>query len=566
VLDAAAPAAVACREQQLLDWLLYGGGQTGRPLTDLELATPAAPGGHRRGTARTPNDRWATSAFVAVVVVALPFYLALSRNVWFNNDDWDYLATRSAGSLQDLFRPHNEHWQTLPILLYRGMWHLFGLDHYQLYALPVVVLHLTAGVLLWIIIRRVGVRPWIATLVGSVFVLYGAGFQDIIWDFQVGFNAALVFGLAQLLLADHDGRVDRRDYLAIACGVLGLMCAGLAVTMVFIVGLAMLLRRGWRVALLQVIPPTAVFAVWWMWIGRDAYGARKWSVSETLQFVWRGITTAFENVGWTSGTAALLLLVLAVGLTLAWWQSGSRESRIHAFAVPGAMLVGALVFLAVAGYGRADSFGIEFAERSRYGHIVLALSSPAIAVAVNALTNLRRAAGVVIAALLVAGIPTNLNTVANARFGDPDVTMAMAHAPLARQVPASDRPDLTGQPRLTVGWLVDNADAGRIPKSNPSPTTAAEATIRLSLEQQHAPIAKAASCVPLGRKPVERRLAKGQQLQSKGGRLQVAQAANGRSVGRVIYRPYLDSIALKAVAPIDLWVAAATTEPTMLCA
>jgi hypothetical protein len=534
-------------------------------LTDLELATPAAPGEYRPERARTPNDRWATRVFAAVVVVALGFYLALGRHVWFNDDDWDYLATRSAGSVRDLFRPHYEHWQTLPILWYRGMFNLFGLGHYRLYELPVVVLHLTAGVLLWIVMRRIGVRPWVATLVGSVFVLYGAGYQDIIWDFQVGFNAALVFGLAQLLLADHEGRVDRRDYLAITCGVLGLMCAGLAVTMVFIVGLVMLVRRGWRVALLQVGPPTAVFAVWWLSIGRDAYGAHASSVSETVQWVGHGITSAFDNVGWTSGMAAVLLVVLAVGLTLAWRQSGSWANRIRMLAVPGAMLVGGLVFLAAAGYGRAHWVGIGSGERSRYGHIVLALSSPAIAVAIDALTNLRRAAGLVVAALLVAGIPTNLNRVAHVRFGDRAVTMAMAHAALARRVPAGDQPDRIGQPLLTVGWLVDNANAGRIPKSNPSPATAAEATIRLSLEQRVGPILDAAKCVPLGTKPVERRLAKGQQLNSKGGLLQVA-LATGRSLGRVIYRPVRgDSIALKAVAPIDLRVSAATRAPTMLC-
>jgi len=139
----------------------------------------------------------------------------------------------------------------------------------------------------------------------------------------------------------------------------------------------------------------------------------------------------------------------------------------------------------------------------------------------------------------------------------------MAHAPLARQVPTGDQPDQTGQPLLTVGWLVDNA--GRIPTSNPSLTTAANATIRLSLEQ-HPPKAKAASCVPLGPKPVERRLAKGQQLNSKGGFLQVALAANGRSAGPVVYRPVRgDSITLVAVAPIDLRVAAATKARTLLC-
>jgi glyoxylase I family protein len=381
----------------------------------------------------------------------------------------------------------------------------------------------------------------------------------------VGFNAALVFGLAQLLLADHDGRVDRRDYLAIACGVLGLMCGGLAVTMVFIVGVVMFLRRGWRVALLQVGPPAAIFAVWWTWIGRDAYRSTpKASVSQTLQWAWRGIATAFSNVGATSGTAALLLLVLAAGLALAWRQAGSRDSRLRTLAVPGAMLVGVLVLLALAGYGRANWVGIDSAERSRYGHLVLALSTPAIAVAVNALTTLRHAAGLVIAALLVAGIPTNLQTVANTRFGERAVIMAMAHEPLVRQVPARDRPDPIGQPLLTVGWLADNA--GRIPNPHPSPTTAADATIRLSLEQHAFPTGTAAPCIPLSSKPVERRLAKGQQLQSKGGRLQIALAVNGRSVGQVVYGPEAgNSIALTAEAPVDLRVAPATRAPTMLC-
>ena len=47
---------------------------------------------------------------------------------------------------------------------------------------------------------------------------------------------SLVFGVAQLLLADHDGPVDRRDWLALAAGLIGLMCSGIAVTMTIVVG------------------------------------------------------------------------------------------------------------------------------------------------------------------------------------------------------------------------------------------------------------------------------------------------------------------------------------------
>ena len=54
-----------------------------------------------------------------------------------------------------------------------------------------------------------------------MFVLFGAGAQDILWAFQITFTGALVFGLVQLLLADHDGPVDRRDWLGSVPGCSG---------------------------------------------------------------------------------------------------------------------------------------------------------------------------------------------------------------------------------------------------------------------------------------------------------------------------------------------------------
>src|SRR5882672_9098664 len=49
---------------------------------------------------------------------ALVFYLVVSRSMWFFLDEWDFLAHRTAFNVHDLFEPHNEHWVTLPVLLY----------------------------------------------------------------------------------------------------------------------------------------------------------------------------------------------------------------------------------------------------------------------------------------------------------------------------------------------------------------------------------------------------------------------------------------------------------------
>ena len=75
-------------------------------------------------------------------------------------------------------------------------------------------------------------------------MFFGAGAENILVAFQITFVGALVFGLTQLLLADHDGPLDRRDWLGLLAGFAGLLCSGVAITMTVVVGLAVLLRRG----------------------------------------------------------------------------------------------------------------------------------------------------------------------------------------------------------------------------------------------------------------------------------------------------------------------------------
>src|SRR5207302_10440329 len=127
---------------------------------------------------------------------------------------------------------------------------------YLPYALFAILLHLAVGALLRVVMRRSGVGPWVATAGAGVFVFLGTGIEN---NF---FTSAMVCGLTQLLLADHDGHVDRRDFLGLGAGVVGLMCSALAVTMTIIVGVAMLLRRGWRIAMFHTVPLAALYLGW----------------------------------------------------------------------------------------------------------------------------------------------------------------------------------------------------------------------------------------------------------------------------------------------------------------
>ena len=157
--------------------------------------------------------------------------------------------------------------------------------------------------------RRAGVRPWTATIVVAVFVLFGPGEQNIVWAFQIGFVGALLFGLVHLLLADHDGPLDRRDALGIAAGVLALMSSAIGILMAVIAGLAALLRRGWRVAFVHTAPLAAAYLIWWLAVrpGYTDTGQGNPSISGMVRWLRSGMTGTFLALGHFRVVAATLI-------------------------------------------------------------------------------------------------------------------------------------------------------------------------------------------------------------------------------------------------------------------
>ncbi|HTD50230.1 MAG TPA: hypothetical protein VK771_06505, partial [Acidimicrobiia bacterium] len=131
-----------------------------------------AHGDPRGDEARPPqsSEPYARTVFFLAEFVAFVYYLAISRQMWFYLDEWDFLSNRTAFNLGDLFRAHNEHWVTIPVLTYRTLWWMFGLRTYLPYQIVIVVLHLSAAWLIRVVMRRVGVRPWTATIVACILV------------------------------------------------------------------------------------------------------------------------------------------------------------------------------------------------------------------------------------------------------------------------------------------------------------------------------------------------------------------------------------------------------------
>ena len=453
---------------------------------------------------------------MAIVAAAFPLYMILARDQWFYLDDWDFIVNRDGGSFQDLMRPHNEHWSTLPIVVYRGVFQIFGLNTYRPYMALSITTHLTIAVLLRVIMRRAGVHPWLATAAAGAFALFGTAYGDIIWGFQIGFAGPLLFGLAQLLLVDHDGPVDRRDVLALVFGAAGLMSSGNAVALVAIVGLAVVIRRGIRPALVQVVPLTVLFLSWWTLYGRDDAPARvRPSPREFVRFLVRGLRATVEQ--FTQYPVVTLALAITVLLGVVLTILGREAAWRNRLATPMAMAVGSLVFYSVVAFGRAADFAPKFAETGRYLHLALALLLPAVAVATDAVVRRWHFLLVPVAAMFLIGVPGNLAEVDTLQKptleGTKRDVLLVARPGAIEGLPPDVRPFARNY--ISVGWLREQGAAGRIPEPA-GPVTAADEANTFHVIALSGPESTARTrCLPL-RRSVVRVLRQGQTIRFRG--------------------------------------------------
>jgi hypothetical protein len=196
---------------------------------------------------------------------------------------------------------------------------------------------------------------------------------------------ALLFVLAQLLLTDHAGRIDRRDVVGLGLGMLGLLCSDSALAMIFAVGLSLALRQRWRAAALAVLPLLAQFTIWYVAIG--GAGARHLSAADLAQiptYVWTGVSAALEGLSALPGGASLMV----VGLLLA--AAYLRLSpRAPGLSVVYSIAAGGLVFNTLAAIGRVYA-GASNASESRYVYLGLIFFLPLLGTVLAALARDRR--------------------------------------------------------------------------------------------------------------------------------------------------------------------------------
>lgn len=509
-------------------------------------------------------SRLAVVAFVGVEVYAFVLWLSIGRYEWFYADEWDFLSQRTGGNLGDLFRAHHGHWTTLPILIYRSLYAVFGLRAFLPYRLVVLVLYLAASALLFVVMWRAGVHPLIAMSAASLFALFGVGADNIINPFQVTFTGALVSGLAFLLLTDHDGPLARRDWFGLLAGLIGLMMSGVGVAMVLVTAIAVTLRRGWRIAACLVAPLGAVYLAWFAIIGHNGGVTQARSPTRIATFVLDGLRGGFGKMGPFAWFGLPLAAVLVVGFPLALRQRSPKN--LGPLAVPFALMCGAVLLLVLveSDHGAVLASGSATTARlPRYLSLVAALSLPALAVAADAFARLWRWLLPIAMVMFLLGVPHSLSAARNFErvkrplfAGTKLAVETVPRDPRAGTVPPALHPIWITAPDLTVGWLVGALAQHKIPPPDAmTPARLAEADFRLSFYQT-ATSAPEGHC-PTLRGPMVIALARGDVIRVYGNALLLVPASHlpvwpgmvfdpaqgnsirvTRHVGRVVLVPY----------------------------
>lgn len=332
---------------------------------------------------RLSEARVLLALLVVGAVVQAVVVLRLVRTSWFGVDALYYLATRGPVPSADegLFRPYGGHWQTIPLLVYRGLFAVFGLRSYTPYVGLALLMHLAIVFVLFALLRSVGAHARTAALTAAIVLFYGGGAEAFMWDAPVVLTSGLLLGLVAALVLVRAGFSGRSQVVAAVLLLAAVMCSGTGLVAAVTVGCFALLRSGVRGALLVGGPAAVAFSIWFFTIGQDGrvhFSAR--DIPEIPGFVWSGLTGSLGSVLGVPVTGWLLLLAVVALVGLA----DVRSSALRQLAVAG--ILGAVTQLVLSSFASLV-IGDQAARVGRYQYLVLVLLAASIALSFEAVAQ-----------------------------------------------------------------------------------------------------------------------------------------------------------------------------------
>ncbi|HEX2679788.1 MAG TPA: hypothetical protein VHQ03_00680 [Candidatus Dormibacteraeota bacterium] len=310
---------------------------------------------------RVPGARLIVILAVLIVCSAI---LWMTRTYSFYLDEWDFILTAPDWTPATLLQPHNEHPVVLTRLIYYVLLVTVGLHTYWPFMTALLTAHAATVILVFEIVRR-RAGDLIGLACASLLLALGAGWEDLLWAFQIAFVGAVAFGLGAMLA--FESAVTARDKaIAVALLAASVMFSGIG--LFFAVTTAVRLaadRRRW-LDLAWLMPLGVAIGGWYLRFGRSGGpGAPGIQLSNLLALpaytVWGLAGSAGGLIG-VGGWGALGVLALAaVALVLTW-----RRHRPDALAI--GVAAGLIAFYAITGLTRAQ-IGYVQSGAGRYVYV-----------------------------------------------------------------------------------------------------------------------------------------------------------------------------------------------------
>jgi hypothetical protein len=320
------------------------------------------------------------AGLVVGLIIHACVLIAFANQLWFVGDDWDFLLRRGTipAESRGMFEPKNGHWSVLTILIYRGLFAIFGLRTYLPYALVTIVFHLAIAVLWYSLLRRLRARR-AAALAGTWALLFlGIGGEAILYSAAMNHLGSIL--LALLALA---ARLRQRPLYMTVVPLLGsVMFSNTGIAAVFFVVTFIALDEGFENATKVVAVPAVSYVAWYALYGHVEANPQMpetgWDHLKIPQLAWQGMSASVGNaVGFPEAGPALLLAIVV----------GTFAVRTHKTSLKHLAWAGLLasVFMST-----VLSLSRQFAEpgSGRYAYYTVAFLVPAFALCVEGLGRL----------------------------------------------------------------------------------------------------------------------------------------------------------------------------------
>jgi hypothetical protein len=200
-----------------------------------------------------------------------------------------------------------------------------GLRSYLPYTAILLALHATNVVLLFEVVRRRS-GDLVAIACAALLLVLGAGWENLLWAFQMTFVGSVACGLGMLLALD--GRPTRwRMPLATALLTGSLMFSGIGLFFGVAAGVMLVATPDRRKELAWLVPVAIAFGAWFLAFGRSGAPPNQPSIAGNLPALplytlWGMGSSAAGLIGEGGAWSIPMLALGAVAVGYGWWRGG----------------------------------------------------------------------------------------------------------------------------------------------------------------------------------------------------------------------------------------------------